>query len=150
MIFKYLHIVTMFTAVTLMFGGELLFHLIRRTGDVDALRRFLDVVFPVFRIGVGLLTLGVVFGLLAAITIGFDLTARWLLLAYALIGAIYALGFGVGVPYFERARRTLRTAPRDGDAVRRALADRRGMWDLVLGALLYAAIIYVMVVKPAI
>lgn len=149
MIFKYLHILTMFTAVTLMFGGELLFHLVRRTGDVGALRRFLDVVFPVFRIGVALLTLGVAFGLLAAVTIGFNLTAGWLLLAYTLIVAIYALGFGVGVPYFGRVRRAIgRDDTAASPELRRVLADRRGVGDLVFATILYVAIIYVMVLKP--
>lgn len=148
MIFKYLHILTMFVAVTLMFGGEVLFHLLRRTDDLRALRRFLAVVDPVFRLGVALLTLGVVFGLLAAVTIGFDLTARWLLLAYVLIVAIYALGFGVGVPYFGRVRRVLANDEATAEERRRVLEDRRGIWDLALATLLYVAIIYVMVMKP--
>lgn len=150
MIFKYLHILTMFAAVTLMFGGELLFHLARRTGDPVALRRFLDVVFPVFGLGVALLTVGVAFGLLAAVTIGFDLTAGWLLLAYALIIAIYALGFGVGVPYFRRVRRVLghHDSAAGAPELRRVLDDRRGIGDLVVATILYAAIIFVMVMKP--
>jgi hypothetical protein len=158
-IFKYLHVITMFAAVTLMFGGEVLFHLLRRRGDLHSLRRFLEVVLPVFRIGVGLLTLGVGFGLLAATTIGFSLTAGWLLLAYALIAAIYVVGFGVGVPYFNRVRAALEdasldAAPNDqpageaGRALRRILDDPRWVFDLVVSVVLYAAIIFVMVAKP--
>jgi hypothetical protein len=149
-IFKYLHILTMFAAVTLMFGGELLFHLVRRSGDLHALRRFLDVVFPVFRIGVGLLSLGVAFGLLAATTIGFSLTAGWLLLAYALIAGIYVIGFGVGVPYFNRVRAALDDSSLQGPSpeLRRVLEDPRWILDLVVSVLLYVAIIFVMVMKP--
>ena len=150
MIFKFLHILTMFAAVTLMFGGELLFHLLRRRDDLPGLRRFLEVVFPVFRIGVGLLTLGVAFGLLAAMTIGFSLTAGWLLLAYALIAAIYLIGFGVGVPYFNRVRDVLDDSSLQPSApeVRRVLDDPRWIVDLGVSVFLYVAIIFVMVVKP--
>lgn len=150
MIFKYLHILTMFAAVTLMFGGELLFHLLRRRGDLHALRRFLDVVYPVFRIGVGLLTIGVAFGILAASTIGFSLTAGWLLLAYALIAGIYAIGFLVGVPYFNRVRAALDegSAQAPSPGLRRVLDDPRWVLDLGVSILLYVAIIYVMVMKP--
>jgi uncharacterized membrane protein len=151
-IFKYLHILTMFTAVTLMFGGEVLFHLLRRTDDVRSLRRFVAVVDPVFRIGVGLLTLGVVFGLLAAVTIGWNLAAGWLVLAYVLIALIYLVGFGIGVPYFGRVRAAFRDLPDDEGAstpaLRRVLDDRRGTFGLVASVVLYAAIIYVMVAKP--
>jgi hypothetical protein len=149
-IFKYLHVLTMFAAVTLMFGGEVLFHLLRRSNDFNALRRFLEVVFPVFRVGVGLLSLGVVFGLLAAQTIGFSLTSGWLLLAYALIAGIYLIGFGVGVPYFNRVREALNDSSLQPDSpeLRRVLHDPRWMLDLVVSVLLYVAIIFVMVVKP--
>ena len=150
MIFKYLHILTMFAAVTLMFGGELMFHLLRRRNDLAALRRFLEVVYPVFRIGVGLLTLGVVFGILAANTIGFSLTAGWLLLAYVLIAGIYAIGFLVGVPYFNRVRAALDDASLQAPSpeLRRVLDDPRWILDLVVSVFLYVAIIFVMVMKP--
>jgi hypothetical protein len=136
--------------VTLMFGGELLFHLLRRREDLPALRRFLEVVFPVFRIGVGLLTLGVGFGLLAAITVGFSLTAGWLLLAYGLIVGIYLTGFGIGVPYFNRVRDALDDSSLQAPSpeLRRVLADPRWIIDLGVSVLLYAAIIFVMVMKP--
>jgi uncharacterized membrane protein len=149
-IFKYLHILAMFAAVTLMFGGELMFHLLRRRNDLAALRRFLEVVYPVFRIGVGLLTLGVVFGFLAANTIGFSLTAGWLILAYALIAGIYAIGFLVGVPYFNRVRAALDDASLQAPSpeLRRVLDDPRWILDLVVSVLLYVAIIFVMVMKP--
>jgi len=148
--FKYLHVLTMFVAVTLMFGGEVLFHLLRRTGDMATLRRFVDVVFPVFRVGVGLLTLGVAFGLAAAAAIGWNLTARWLVLAYGLAALIYAVGFGLGVPYFDRVRAALREHADDPAQpdLRRALGDRRGPIALVASTVLYVAILYVMVVKP--
>ena len=150
MIFKYLHILTMFAAVTLMFGGELMFHLLRRRNDLAALRRFLEVVYPVFRIGVGLLTVGVVFGILAANTIGFSLTAGWLLLAYLLIAGIYAIGFLVGVPYFNRVRAALDDASLQAPSpeLRRVLDDPRWILDLVVSVFLYVAIIFVMVMKP--
>ena len=58
-IWKYLHIPAMFSSVTLLVGGDILFHAVRRTGDLPALRRFLAAVDPIFRAGVGMLSLGV-------------------------------------------------------------------------------------------
>ena len=151
MIFKYLHILTMFAAVTLMFGGELMFHLLRRRNDLAALRRFLEVVYPVFRIGVGLLT-----GRRRLRYPGCQhdrvLPHRGLglLLAYLLIAGIYAIGFLVGVPYFNRVRAALDDASLQAPSpeLRRVLDDPRWILDLVVSVFLYVAIIFVMVMKP--
>jgi len=147
-LWKFFHIVSMFSAVTLLVGGDVLFHALRRTGDRAALRRFLAVVNPLFGAGVGLLTLGVVFGLVTAATGGFDFLARWLVGAYVIVAVLYVVGLVVGLPYYRNASRALAT---DGDAatVRRVLDDPRGWGSLAISAVGYVAIIFLMVVKPA-
>jgi hypothetical protein len=148
-LWKFLHVLSMFSSVTLLVGGDALFHALRRTGDRPALRRFLAVVSPLFGVGVGLLTLGVVFGLLTAASGGFDFLARWLVGAYVIVAVLYLVGLLAGLPYYRNAATAL--APdADDERARRALDDSRGWGSLAISVVGYVAIIFLMVVKPAI
>jgi hypothetical protein len=149
-VWKALHVLAMFSAVTLFFGGSILLHRLVATGDVPAIRRFLTVVDPLFRAGVALLTLGVILGLVTAMTGGLSLLQPWLILAYVLVAAIYLVGFGIGVPWYRAVSVNAAISP-DGapsPELREAIDDRRGRFDLYASALLYAAVIAVMVLKP--
>lgn len=148
-IWKYLHILSMVSAVTLLVGGDVLFHALRRTGDIAALRRFLGVVNPIFRVGVGMLTLGVILGLVTAATGSFSFAAGWLILAYLLVAVLYLIGLVVGLPYYKGAEAAL--ARGDDPAMpgtHAALADIRGVGSMAASVVLYAAIIFLMVAKP--
>jgi hypothetical protein len=150
-LWKLLHVLAMFSAVTLFFGGNILLHRVVATGHVPTIRRFMALVDPLFRAGVGLLTLGVVLGLVAATTGGWSLVASWLLLAYLLVAAIYVVGFGVGVPWYRNVGAAAAASPEatpPSAELRAAIGDRRGRIDLVVSALLYVAVISVMVLKP--
>ena len=75
----------MFGVVTLWVGAWVIWDLVARTGDRSALRRVDHVSQRTGFIGFILLITGVAAGFVTAITGGFDLTAPWLLIAYAFL-----------------------------------------------------------------
>jgi hypothetical protein len=90
LIFKALHILCMFSAVTALVGTEIFIVLAIWRRDVHALA----VIYRLTRrpsptsIGLVFLLAGVAFGLLAAATGGFDFLAGWLIAAYLLVAAL--------------------------------------------------------------
>jgi uncharacterized membrane protein len=148
---KFLHVACMFGAVTVIAGGGLISGRVLRSGNVAAIRRVLDVERRIGNLVGGPLFIGgIAFGLIAALAGGFDLTARWLLIAYVLVAA----NFANGVLLYEPHARRLAAAAEASDegapsAELRALIDAPRT-NIVPGAdaLLWLAIIFVMVVKP--
>lgn len=150
LIWKFLHIATMFGAITLLFATELLFYRAARRADVSGLRAIAAHGHAVTNAGVVLFLVGIAFGFLTALTGGLDLLAPWLLLAYGLVVALIVLG---GVVEGPIAARIVKAAEASGDGppseeLRQLLAGRRGERLMALSALLYLAVIFVMVVKP--
>jgi len=74
----------MFGVITLWVGAWVIWDLVARTGDRSALRRVDHVSQTTGQIGFVFLIVGIVAGFVTAIAGGFDLTAPWLLIAYAL------------------------------------------------------------------
>jgi hypothetical protein len=83
-VWKFLHIASMFVAVSIFVGQGMLSGAVARSGDVGAVRRILAAEDRFAPIGGGLFLLGIVFGFITAITSDFDLTETWLLIGYAL------------------------------------------------------------------
>jgi hypothetical protein len=83
-VWKFLHIASMFVAVSIFVGQGMLSGAVARSGDVPALRRVLTAEDRFAPIGGAMFILGIVFGFLTAITGDIDLTQTWLLIAYAL------------------------------------------------------------------
>jgi hypothetical protein len=148
--FKFLHIATMVTAVTLALGPSLVGDAMVAAGDVAGTRAF------VARMGVferaipALFVIGAAFGLLAAATIGFDLLAPWLLIAYALFLTTMGIQMSVGARWRRRLGAILATV--GPVAVSPALAE---VGSAAAGRLAYwytaaatALIIFDMVAKP--
>lgn len=75
----------MFGVITLWVGAWVVWDLVARTGDRSALRRVDHVSQTTGQIGFVLLLIGIAAGFATAIVGGFDLTAPWLLIAYALV-----------------------------------------------------------------
>ena len=150
LIFEFLHIVSMFGAVTLIVGSIVFLDIVGRNRDVAAYRRLDAMVQRTDMVAIALFLAGIVFGFLTALTGGFDLTASWLVLAYILVGAIFVEGFLVTVPWYSR----IRAAANDPDEARAALnverhlRSRRHLALVTVIVLLWAAVIFVMVVKP--
>ena len=156
--FKVLHILCMFAAVTLLVGEHLFYAAAVRRRDVRALAAIRRLsVKPFYLAGgapvvaVGFLIAGIVFGLLTALTGGFDFFAGWLIAAYVLTAAIVVFG---GSPWVRRLAQL-------GDEAVEADAGKRPVEEVVqdmagshagllfvIAATLFAAIIADMVLKP--
>ena len=85
LIWKLLHVVSMFGVITLWVGAWVVWDLVARTGDRSALRRVDHASQTTGQIGFALLLTGIVAGFGTAIVGGINLTAPWLLIAYALV-----------------------------------------------------------------
>ena len=151
-IFKVLHILSMFTAVTLLIsvpifaavaiwqrdvrGAAAVYRLARRPGNTV--------------LGTVFLLAGIVFGVLTAATGGFDFFAGWLIAAYVLVAALILTNL---LPAKHRVRQILEEAveaeagPRPVDEVVRHMATAP-IWVFAIDVVLFVAIIADMVLKP--
>jgi uncharacterized membrane protein len=149
-VWKFLHIASMFLAVSIFVGQGMLSGVVARSGDVAAVRRVMAAEERFAPIGGAAFVLGIVFGILAAITGDFDLTATWLLIAYALALFIVVNGATYHRRQSERLKAAADTGPEDGRSEQiRAIAGAPITNVMnVIDALAWLAIIYVMVTKP--
>lgn len=151
-IFKVLHILSMFTAVTLLIsvpifaalaiwqrdvrGAAAVYRLARRPGNTV--------------LGTVFLLAGIVFGLLTAATGGFDFFAGWLIAAYVMVAALILTNL---LPAKHRVRQILEEAveaeagPRPVDEVVRNMATAP-IWVFAIDVVVFVAIIADMVLKP--
>lgn len=149
--FKALHVLSMFAAVTLLIGEHLFYAVAVRRRDVRALAAIRRISGPRPVVAVALLLSGIVFGLLTALTGGFDFFAGWLIVAYVLIAAILVVG---GSPWVRRL-------PLLGEKAIEAEAGSRPVEEVVhdmahshagalflISAALFVAVILDMVLKP--
>ena len=149
-LFKYLHILTMFAAVAAAFVPEIWLHAIARRGDVPALRGYLPLTARVGRIIPFLFVTGLVFGLLAAWAGELDFFQPWLIGAYIIFAIAMATGALVGGPW---AVRMAAAADQSGTevpspALIAAIHDRRGVISTTILMLAIIVIVWLMVAKP--
>lgn len=152
-IFKALHIVSMFTMVTIFSGGELYYALAIQARDVRALAWLhrTEKRFRIAFVGLGALVAGVIFGLLTAATGGLDFFDSWLIAAYLLVALFFVSG-----ATFARATIKLADMAVEADAgqrpvedvVREMAASNRALILLGVNATIFGAIILDMVLKP--
>ncbi len=148
-IWTFLHILSMFAAITVIVGAMLWATWAIRKGDIGALRAYFRVAPQADRLGVILFVAGVIFGLVAAVVIGWDLLVLWLVIAYILVIAIIVLGGPVTTPYLKRVEVAL--PERDDEQSAQFGALLRSPLPVVVAALSLlgvAAIIAMMVFKP--
>ena len=153
LVLKALHILCMFGAVTLLVGESLVYARAIWRSDVPGLASVHRLVGgrPVF--AAALFMAGILFGLLTAVTGGFDVLAGWLIAAYVLVVVLLALNAS---PWVQRL-------PRLGAEAADAAAGRRPPEDVIaamvamrpstmivvgLNVALFVAIILDMVLKP--
>jgi len=148
-IWKFLHIATMFAAVSLFVGESVLFERLIATRDVPAIRRFEGVVLPVVRVAIVLILLGLVFGLITVHDEHFSYTDTWVVIAYVVYAVLFALG-----PFEGRTQTRIfaaaKASPDDAPSPElEGMITSTGRRILVLSSLvLYVVIIYDMVRKP--
>src|SRR5918994_2503362 len=102
LVFKALHILAMFAAVTFLVGEALLYSRAIWRGDVAGLAAARRLIGGRPVMGASFLVGGIVFGLLAALTGGFDFLAGWLIAAYVLVAALFVVN---GSPWVQRLPR---------------------------------------------
>lgn len=149
-IFRYLHVVTMFFAVALAISGELVLRRVAQSREPAAIRVAVARTKPLSSISGGLFLLGAAFGVIAAITGQIDLLRPWLVMAYLAFVAAFAIGFTITDPWVARLERAAGASPVDGstESLDAVVDDRRariGTWGLQL---LVAVLVFLMVVKP--
>ncbi len=151
LILKFLHILAMFSAVTLIFGGVVFLDLVARTRDVVTYRRLYAVWERSDTAALVLFVAGIVLGLLTAITGGFDLIASWLILAYVIVVAIFVDSFLFTGRWYNRIKEAANRPDPDeaAEEVRRLIGTPRHIAALGISTALWAGIIFVMVVKPS-
>ena len=152
-IFKLLHILSMFAAVTFLVGEALLYARAILREDVRALAAVRRLVGGRPIVGAGFLVLGIVFGLLAALTGGFDVLAGWLIAAYALVLLLFAINATPWVqrlPLLGAAAIEAEEGVRPREAVERDMAGMRSvvLVAVALNVIIFVAIIADMVLKP--
>jgi drug/metabolite transporter (DMT)-like permease len=148
-IWKFLHVVTMFAAVSLFVGESVLFERIARSRDVPAIRRFGALAPPVVRTAIALVLLGLVFGLITVNDEHFSYTDTWVVIAYFLYAGLFALGPFEG-RFQTRITDAAKASPDDAASPQlEALISNTGRRAIVvISMVLYVAIIYDMVMKP--
>jgi hypothetical protein len=153
LIFKALHILSMFSVVAMEIGAEFLFAFAIARRDVRGLatvHRILEQA-RLGPISIAVFIAGIVFGLLTALTGGLDLLAGWLIAAYVLVAVILVGGsrlwpkvllpLGAKAVEAEAGQRPVEDVVRD-------MAASRAVWWHVGMATLFVLIILDMVLKP--
>ena len=148
-IFVFLHVLTMFGAVALSGGVDLLVLRVVATRDVRAIHTMLEARERLGRLIPVLFGIGLVFGLTAMVVEGFNPFAGWLLLAYPLFVAgilVGALGIARG---HARVLAATASAPDSGTPeLAELLASPAPRYATVIFWLIIATLIFVMIMKP--
>lgn len=140
----YLHILTMFTAVSIAAGASILL-LVGARRDDRALVASLSGL-PIDRIVPPLYMLGGLFGIGTGLAFGYDLLAPWMLIAYALFAILTVIGIRVSGPLVARVHAVASDQGADVQAFSEVI--RRFQLDtaITLGGI--ALIVADMVFKP--
>jgi hypothetical protein len=149
-LWKFGHIAAMFAAVSIFVGQGMLEGVVARSGDVRALRTVLAAEDRFTPIGGGLFLLGIVFGVVTALTGGLDLTEPWLIIGYVLTAIILVVAFAYHAPTSNRLK-ALAAASGDDEPsadLRMAIERPIGRFVNVIDGLVWLGVIFVMVVKP--
>jgi hypothetical protein len=143
---KFLHISSMFAATSLAVGPIVVYYLIARTGDASALKTAMRFDEALERTAGGFYGLGILLGVAATLTGNLDLTAPWLLLAYALLVLLI-----VNNLYLSLRMRALKQLAGGGNsAALGALSRERALTASIAAlGLITLALVYTMVGKPS-
>jgi uncharacterized membrane protein len=147
---KFLHISSMFLAVSIFVGQGMLSGTVARSGDVRAIRRVLAAEDRFAPLGGGVFLLGIVFGFVTAIVGDFDLTQTWLVIGYVLAALILVTAFVYHIPTATKLKALADASPDDEPSAElRAFVDAPiGRVVNVIDGVLWLALIFVMVAKP--
>ncbi len=147
---KYVHIVAMFFAVALAISTEQVVRRVAGSADPRSIVTAVSRSEGLGKASDALFGIGIVAGVIAAITGNMNLLAPWLILSYLAVAAAFAIGMLVIAPWAKRLHAAA-AASADGVAspeLQSIIDDagaRAGSWVLVG---LIAVLVFLMVVKP--
>ncbi len=149
-LFKFLHILTMFIAVSAAVVPEVVLHWVSRSGDVGAIRvvsgiaERLGKLLPVFFVG------GAVFGLLAAAMGELDFVQPWLIGAYIIFVIAMATGGAITGPWAGRMAAAASASSDDQPSpeLQLVMHEPRALIGSIVLMSSIVVIIFLMVVKP--
>ena len=148
--FKFLHILTMFSAVAAAVIPEVVYQSFARRRNLAALRAMAPAVEVAGKLIPPLFILGLAFGLVAAFTGSLNFLAPWLIAAYVVFLIAMVTGAAFSGPWTQRVARAASAS--DGVTpsadLEAALADPRGLIASTILMASIVAIIFLMVVKP--
>jgi hypothetical protein len=149
-ILLFLHITFFITAITISYGSLLLLRLTYWTGQVGNIRGVVLVTSRLGPLTFSMYMLGGIFGLLTAITFGFDLLAPWLVIAYVAFAIAVFAGVTENRTWPIRLAHALERTP-DGPLtpeIHDLFMNRRTLSVLVIDIVWFPVIIFDMVIKP--
>jgi hypothetical protein len=148
-VWVFLHISMMFAAVTAAWAGNWLIAIGVRRRDLETLRTYDRVSGPFEAVSLGALVLGIVFGFVAAVSGGIDLTAGWLLAAYGLVASGVVVA-ALTLPYFTRLIAAVRAVGNGpiGEELEALLRSRIPLVQATWSTALIVVIVADMVLKP--
>lgn len=147
-VFKYLHIVSMFFAIALAVSTELVLRRVAGSGDPGAIATTVTRTRPLANLSSVLILAGIAFGIAAALTGQMNLLAPWLLLSYVAVAGAFAIGFLLTDPWVARLDAAATGGPGASADLTAVIAEgpaRVGTW-VTMG--LIALLVFLMVVKP--
>ena len=149
-LFQFLHVLTMFAAVAAALIPEVILHVMARRGDVPALRGFMPIANRLGKVIPILFVVGLVFGIIAAITGDIDLLRPWLIGSYVIFAIAMATGALLSDPWAQRLAVAAFESPLDApsDDLRAATHDTRGYAASAILMTSLVTIIFLMVAKP--
>ena len=150
-IFKFLHVVTMFFFVAMALSGEIVTRRVAMSHDVGAIRTTVKSVKVLTGPVAGALLLaGLAFGFIAALAGELNLLAPWLILAYVAVAVAAALGFGITDPWVGRLERAAESSSPESPSsdLIAVIHEPAARYATVALMLLIAFLVFVMVVKP--
>jgi uncharacterized membrane protein len=149
-IWEILHILAMFIAFGFTTGMGILMTTIVQRGDVRTIRTALKVARPLQIAGSIVLVVGIVFGFGAAAAVGYDLTTKWLVIAYVLAALLLIFGVGIHAAWSIRLSKAAEASPEDHPSAEltAVLGDRLVAAAGPISGLLWIALIAVMVLRP--
>ncbi len=149
-LFKFLHIITMFTAVSAAVIPEVVLHRVARSGDVAAIRVFAGIAASTAKLLPFLFVGGAIFGLVAAATGELNFFQPWLIAAYVVFVIAMVTGGAVTGPWTGRMASAAAASGSDGPSSDLVLVmhDGRAAIGSVVLLSSIALIIFLMVFKP--
>jgi hypothetical protein len=149
-IFKFLHIATMFTAVAASIGPAYLLQRIGRSADVPAIRRTFALAAPIFTAIPILFTLGAALGIVAIFTNGRNPFEPFLLIAYVMFVMATFVGIRYNSPWFKRVVKVSGESPDAAPSAELTAALHDPTMHVVdwFDRIIVLAFIFDMVIKP--